>query len=132
MRVSSFAALVACALFAGGSTTVALAMSKKQAAPPPTASAPTAADSDSIWVGKSDEAKSCAKERGIELDSMAASLQSKNIKVLARKKVSDGKMRIQMCGVDKGDLNGFLISKKDLEQAKELGFTQLDMAGQHL
>lgn len=99
-------------------------MSKKELRPPTTASpmAMTAADTDSIWVGKSDEAKLCAKEKGISLDQAAKTLVASEIKIFAKKKVPDGKMRIQMCGSDKGDMNGFLIARKDIEKAKELGF----------
>lgn len=78
-------------------------------------------DSTTQWVGKSDAAKSCEKS-AISLDTMANELKKKDVQVFAKKKVHDGKMRIQMCGADKGDMNGFLISKKDLEKAKSLGF----------
>lgn len=106
----------------------ALAMSKKSHAPEENHDAvhtPHAETADSVWVGKSDKAKSCAKERGIDIDSMGKELQTKGIKILARKKIPDGKVRIQMCGVDKGDMNGYLVAKKDVEKAKELGYQQL-------
>lgn len=86
------------------------------------APAATSAQEESIWVGKSDSAISCQKSRGIELDKMSADLALASVKVLAKRKLHDGKMRIQMCGVDKGDMNGFLIPKKDLEKALALGF----------
>jgi hypothetical protein len=96
------------------------AMSKKT--PAHTESSSFNATSETVWVGKPDEAKSCAKERGIPLDTMASTLESNGIKVLSRKKVPDGKMRIQMCGADKGDQNGFQIARKDLDKARDLGF----------
>lgn len=108
------------------------AMSKKQAAPgtEPAASTAAAAKSptngDSVWVGKSDKAISCAKQRGIDVDDMAKELIGGQVQVLAKKKLHDSKMRIQMCGVDKGDMNGYLISKKDLDKAKELGFSPVN------
>ena len=94
----------------------------KKTQPVATVDVASSADSDSIWVGKSDEAKSCAKEKGIALDVMANQLQTADIKILAKKKISDGKMRIQMCGADKGDFNGFLIARKDADKAKNIGF----------
>ena len=99
----------------------ALAMSKKA---PSTQTAPTTpvSDTEMVWVGKSDEAKSCEKARGIAIDKVETELATANIKIFAKRKLHDGMMRIQMCGVDKGDLNGFLIAKKDLEAAKGLGF----------
>jgi hypothetical protein len=78
-----------------------------------------------VWVGKSDLAKSCAKERGIDPDLMAGELKNANITVTAKKKIHDNKMRIQECGTDKGDMNGYLIPKKDLDRVKELGFSQV-------
>ncbi len=108
---TSFALLPACAF-----------SKKMQPTAPATVEVPSSADSESVWVGKSDGAKSCAKEKGISLDVMAAQLQSVDIKILAKKKISDGKMRIQMCGADKGDFNGFLIARKDADKAKALGF----------
>ena len=104
---------------------VAFAMSKKQATQSysdnqsPTVQTPP----DMLWVGKSDQAKMCAKERGIDADLMAAGLKKANIQIASKKKLHDTKMRIQECGTDKGDMNGFLISKRDLDKAKELGFT---------
>lgn len=82
----------------------------------------TAAQEETVWVGKSDSAISCQKTRGIEIDKMASNLTAADIKIYAKRKLHDGKMRIQMCGVDKGDMNGFLIPKKDLEKAVALGF----------
>lgn len=77
---------------------------------------------DTVWVGKSDQAKSCEKNRGLEIDQMGAALEANGVKVYAKRKLHDGKMRIQMCGIDKGDMNGFLIAKKDLEKATSQGF----------
>ena len=96
-------------------------MSKKAPPPEPAQASPTL-DTETVWVGKSDEAKSCEKARGIELDKVGAELAAANVKIITKRKLHDGMMRIQMCGVDKGDLNGFLIAKKDLETAKNLGF----------
>lgn len=101
-----------------------LAMSKKAPAQPAIVHTNVTSDvpSDAIWVGKSDQARSCGEVKGVDIDSMGSDLTSKGIKILTRKKIPDGKVRIQMCGADKGDMNGYLIAKKDLEKAKELGF----------
>ncbi|GEM_PF-1596288 len=78
--------------------------------------------SDLVWVAKPDEAKSCATQKGISLDVMAGELEKAGVKVAQRKKLRDPRPRIQMCGVDRGDLNGFLISKQHVEKAEILGF----------
>jgi hypothetical protein len=80
------------------------------------------APQDSIWVGKTDDAKSCGTAKPVTLDQAAADFAATNIQFFQKKKIHDGKMRIQMCGTDKGDMNGFLISKKDLQRAEALGF----------
>lgn len=101
----------------------ALAFSKKAPPPAPTdASLTQPSDTEEVWVGKDDEAKSCAKDRGIPLETMETILSGAGIKVLARRKVPDGMARIQMCGADKGEMNGYQISRKDLDKAKNLGF----------
>jgi hypothetical protein len=102
--------------------TPALAMSKKAPDASPAPAVVTAQPADSVWVGKSDESKSCGTERPVALDAMEAELLHADIKIFAKKKLHDTKMRIQMCGIDKGDLNGFLIAKKDLDKAVGLGF----------
>ncbi|MBI2607034.1 MAG: hypothetical protein HYW49_13250 [Deltaproteobacteria bacterium] len=84
------------------------------------------AEEDLIWVGKSDESKSCESAKGIGLDIMAAELQKAGAAVSAKRKVRDDKMRIQMCGADKGDMNGYRIAQKDLEKAVALGFSVLN------
>lgn len=104
------------------SLTPVIAMSKKAPVTAAEPAPPTTVQADTVWVGKTDKAMSCAKERGVDIDDMAKELTTGKIQVLAKKKLHDGQMRIQMCGVDKGDMNGYLISKKDLEKAKELGF----------
>ncbi|MEW6056148.1 MAG: hypothetical protein AB1540_05990 [Bdellovibrionota bacterium] len=78
---------------------------------------------DTLWVGKSDNAKSCGPEKGISIDIPAQELKTAQIPILAKQKLHDGQMRIQMCGADKGDFNGFLIPKAELEKAKSLGFS---------
>lgn len=80
---------------------------------------------DIVWVGKSDEAKSCDKDKGIELDKMEIDLKNSGVTILNKKKVHDDQMRIQMCGADKGTMNGFQIDKKFLDKATQLGFKYL-------
>lgn len=84
-----------------------------------------AAGDEFVWVGKSDEAKSCESDGGIELYTMENDLKTAGVKVLDKKKFHDNKMRIQMCGADKGTWNGFRISKKDVDKAKTKGFELL-------
>jgi hypothetical protein len=80
-----------------------------------------ASTEDSVWVGKSDGSKSCEKD-AVSLDASARELKGAEVKILAKKKLHDGKMRIQSCGADKGTLNGFLIPKSDLEKAQHAGY----------
>lgn len=75
-----------------------------------------------LWVGKSDAGTSCGTEKTISLDAMAKELLNAGVKVFSQKKIKETKMRIQMCGADKGDKNGFLILKSDLEKARKKDF----------
>lgn len=81
---------------------------------------------DWTWVSKTDEAKSCGT--GISLETMGRQLQRAKVSVKEKKKISDGKAHIQMCGAAKGDSNAFLIPKKDLSKAERLGFKTLPIA----
>lgn len=109
--------------------TAAYAFGSKQPAPPSTSNQTQSAlhaEEDLIWVGRSDESKSCETAKGVGLDVMAAELQKAGATVSAKQKIRDDKMRIQMCGTDKGDMNGYRIAKKDLEKALALGFSVLN------
>ena len=86
----------------------------------------TKSSEPTVWVGKSNQAKMCEADKGIALDSMTGELESAHIKVYNKKITPDGQMHMEMCGADKGDLNGFEIAKKDLDKAKALGFTLLN------
>ena len=105
-------------------STSSFAMSKKQPTEI-TASGSTVNSKDLLWVGKSDEAKSCEKDKGIDLDRMENDLKTAGITIFMKKKIHDGQMRIQMCGADKGTMNGFQIEKKNLEKATLLGFKSI-------
>ena len=79
-------------------------------------------DPNLLWVGKSNEAKSCQTEKGVDIDIMAKELSNAGIKVYTRKIFPLSVMQLQSCGADKGDLNGYLISKSELEKSIQLGF----------
>lgn len=81
-----------------------------------------AIDNNTMWVQKPDGSKSCQPESGTSLDKDAQSLASKGVKVLEKKKGSDGKMHIQSCGAATGKTNAFRIPKKDEAKAKAAGF----------
>ncbi|HEX4926213.1 MAG TPA: hypothetical protein VFV50_19120 [Bdellovibrionales bacterium] len=74
-----------------------------------------------VRVYKPDGSKQC-EGGGIELADMEKQL--KGIKVLAREKANDGKMRIQMCGADTGQLNVYEIPAGDLAKAQKAGFKE--------
>ena len=83
------------------------------------------APDEMVWVGKSDNAQSCSTTPGISLDLMNKELQGAGVRVAEKKKLQDSKMRIAMCGVDKGVLNVFLIKKSDMPKALTLGFLEV-------
>lgn len=90
-----------------------------------TTSSTLQAPDEMIWVGKGDNSQSCSTEPGISLETMNKELQKAGVRVADKKKLQDSKMRIAMCGVDKGTLNVFLIRKEDLTKALTLGFLEV-------
>lgn len=79
---------------------------------------------ETIWVVRSDGAKSCSPEVTESIDQGAALLRGAQIQVLESRKGSDGMMHAQVCGADTGSLNGYLIQKSDLKRALDLGFKE--------
>ena len=75
-----------------------------------------------VWIKRSDKSLQCQPKGAQSLEDAAHDLGKAKIRVLESKKVSDGKMRIQMCGAPTGEENAFLIEKSDLELARTLGF----------
>jgi hypothetical protein len=76
----------------------------------------------SLWVEVSDGTLACEESPAETLEKSEARLTKAGIKVLDRSKGHDGKMRIQVCGIETGNKNRFLILEKDLETAKKAGF----------
>ena len=91
----------------------------------PMAGGPASPAADLVWIAKADEATSCNAGSGIDIDSMGHSLIQSGVKILQKKKFHDNKMHILSCGADKGALNGYLISKKELPRALALGFKEV-------
>jgi hypothetical protein len=75
-----------------------------------------------VKVFKYDGSKQCEKSAGTDLETMAKQLGS--IKIISQKKTSDGRMRIQMCGSDTGQINLYEISSSDLDAALKSGFKE--------
>ena len=75
-----------------------------------------------VKVFKYDGSKQCGQAGGTDLSSMEKQL--KGIKVHSREKLSDGKMRIQMCGADTGQANVYEIPAPDLKAAQKAGFQE--------
>ncbi len=79
-----------------------------------------------VWITRPDGTLQCdEKPKGAEHDPVAEAkdeLTKKGIHVLEAKRQNDGKMHAQMCGISTGNETRFLIPKKELTQAKALGF----------
>ncbi len=76
----------------------------------------------SAKVFKYDGSKQCGEAPGIELEAMKKQLQ--NIRVISQTKLNDGKMHIQMCGADTGQINVYEIPNSELQAALKLGFKE--------
>lgn len=73
-----------------------------------------------VKVAKPDGTLQCSQGKKIEIDVMQKDL--KDITVFSSSNMSDGRMRIQMCGAPTGHYNVYEILEGDLEKAKALGF----------
>lgn len=80
---------------------------------------------ESIWVSKNDGSVSCEKKSGVSLSEMAKELQTKGVKILNQQKIFDKKMRIAMCGTNKGTANGYQIPKTQKDAAIGAGFVEI-------
>lgn len=98
-----------------GSTVPAAEVSATQ----PGAQAPKA--TGTVRVFKPDGSKQC-EGGGVELADMEKQL--KGIRIVSREKANDGKMRIQMCGADTGQINVYEIPSGDLAKAQKAGFKE--------
>ncbi len=79
---------------------------------------------DTVRVYKYDGTKQCSKGKEITLNVMAEEL--KDLDVFVKEKLSDGLMRIQVCGQPTGMANVYEIRKSDLEKAESRGFKVWD------
>jgi len=90
--------------------------------PAPPATTALAANVEPIWVFKKDGSQSCGLMPGDSIEGAKTQLEKAGVKVIEARKQSDGKMHIQMCGADTGQVNQFKIDKKDLTKAIALGY----------
>ena len=77
-----------------------------------------------VSVYKPDGSLQCKKNTGISLVAMENQLINNGVQVFDKRKGSDGKMRIMLCGAKTGRINIFSIQSHDLSKAKKLGFKQ--------
>jgi hypothetical protein len=77
---------------------------------------------DKIWVAALDQSIACENNKAISLFEAEKDLKKMGIKIFAKRKIIDDTIKIQMCGIPKGNQNAFLILKSDLEKAKALGY----------
>lgn len=77
---------------------------------------------DRVRVFKYDGSLQCNMGEAIALEIMRKELGS--IQVYGSKNLSDGLMRIQVCGSPTGKANVYEIDRKDLEAALKLGFKE--------
>ena len=75
-----------------------------------------------VWVSKNNGSIQCEKDSGTSLEEMEKKLQTARIAIHEKKKAYDSKMRAQVCGIETGQQNAFLIQKNDLRKAQKLGF----------
>ena len=79
---------------------------------------------ETVRVYKYDGTKQCSKGKEVTLNVMAEEL--KGLDVFVKEKLSDGLMRIQVCGQSTGMANVYEIRRSDLEKAESRGFKVWD------
>jgi hypothetical protein len=84
---------------------------------------PGARKESTAKVFKPDGSKQCGEAPGVELSEMEKQL--KGARVISRQKSTDGKMHMQVCGADTGDINLYEIPTADLAKALKAGFKEL-------
>ncbi|MFQ5642596.1 MAG: hypothetical protein ACE5FQ_02740 [Thiogranum sp.] len=82
-------------------------------------------DRQYIEVYKYDGSLQCNRGKETSLRDMARELSDNGIKVRAKRKGSDGRVHITMCGASTGRLNVYTIATGSLPAARELGFELL-------
>ncbi len=78
-----------------------------------------------VLVMKSKRMIQCDSEAGISLGDHLLELTDENINPFVSELSNDGMLRAQQCGKGTGDINTYLISKNELDKAKELGFVEV-------
>ena len=82
-------------------------------------------DRSDVQVYKYDGRLQCNRGKEISLKDMARELTENGIEVKAKRKGSDGRVHITMCGASTGRLNVYSIATESLPAARELGFELL-------
>jgi len=82
-------------------------------------------DRSDVQVYKYDGSLQCNRGKEVSLKDMARELSENGIEVKARRKGSDGRVHISMCGASTGRLNVYSIATESLPAARELGFELL-------
>jgi hypothetical protein len=77
---------------------------------------------NSVWVWKPDGSKSCGFKEGISPDGAAQELQKAGIRVLAKRKSTDGMMHVEMCGAATGDTVEMEVPASQLKQVISKGY----------
>ena len=84
------------------------------------------AEDDTIEVFKPDGSLQCEDDEGISLTEMARDLRRQGIGIVDSRKGHDGIFRMTMCGASTGNINIFSIFMRDLTEAEDIGFRELD------
>ncbi len=88
------------------------------------AMSPKPSEDESTWVMREDGSKSCDSTGKDALAAGAEALKKMGVAVFEAKKLEDGLMHAQACGMPTGKKNAYRISKKDLKNAEAMGFHQ--------
>ena len=74
-----------------------------------------------VRVAKPDGSLQC-QGKGVDVETMQKEL--KDISVISSASLSDGRLRIQLCGKPTGQFNVYEIEERDLQEALKLGFKE--------
>jgi len=77
------------------------------------------ADKGLVWVAQGDGSLQCEPDSGVSLAQGASELEGLGVQVFEKKKTTDGKMRMQLCGAPTGQLNAYLVSAVDFEKVQK-------------
>lgn len=75
---------------------------------------------ETVKVFKYDDSRQCGMGAAVPLEVMEKELVG--IKAIAREHLSDGMMRMQLCGASTGMANVYTIPYKELKKAEDKGF----------